>query len=211
MATLNRAGRVLVLAAVTAVLTGLAAGPASATATTWTVKPGGAVTAKSGPVTLADATTGALGSCPSSTAVGSVTPGSGLSGTGIGTFTSLTFVACRSVDGAFTLTASHFPWHLNAVSSKSATGVTTGAIVGVHVLLSNSTIPCSAVIDGTSATADNGKVKVTYRNSPGNLTMLTTGGNLVFYNSTCAGIHDGDHATLSAAYLVAPKQTITGS
>ena len=138
--------------------------------------------------------------------MGSLKPGSGLSGAGIGSFTSQTFATCRAIDGAFTLTAGHLPWHLNAVSFKSATGVTTGTITGVHVLLSNSTIPCSAIIDGTSATADNGKVKVTYRNSTGKLTMLTAGGNLVFYDSTCAGIHNGDHATLSASYLVAPSK-----
>jgi hypothetical protein len=61
----------------------------------------------------------------------------------------------------------------------------------------------------TCLAADNGKVKVTYRNSTGTLKVLTTGGNLVFCNSNCPGIHSGDHAALSASYLVAPKQTIT--
>jgi hypothetical protein len=92
---------------------------------------------------------------------------------------------------------------------NSATGVTTGTITGMHIMLSGTTIPCSAVIDGTSASADNGKVRVTYRNSTGKLTVLTTGAKLVFYNSTCGGIASGDRATLSASYVVTPKQTIT--
>ena len=86
---------------------------------------------------------------------------------------------------------------------------TTGTITGIHLTLSNSTIPCSAVIDGTSATADNGKVKVTYSNSTGKLTVHPAGGNLVFCNSTCPGIHSGDHAALSTAYSVVPEQAIT--
>lgn len=210
MAIINRAARVLVLAAVTAAVTGLTAGPVWAVAATWTVKPGGAITAKSGMVTLTDTTTGGLGGvCASSTATGSLKAGGGLSGTGIGTLASLTFTACNSGGIAFTLTASHFPWHLNAVSFNSATGVTTGTLTGMHAVLSSSTVPCSAVLDGTSATADNGKVKVTYRNSTGKLTVRTTGGNLVFYNSTCPGIHSGDQAALSASYAVTPGQTIT--
>jgi hypothetical protein len=41
--------------------------------------------------------------------------------------------------------------------------------------------------------------------------VLTTGGNLHFYDDTgCLGIFDsGDPATLSATYTVTPKQAIT--
>jgi hypothetical protein len=52
-------------------------------------------------------------------------------------------------------------------------------------------------------------VNVTYTNGTGTLKVLTTGGNLHFYLSTCPSIRNGDHATLSASYPIVPKQTIT--
>ena len=49
-------------------------------ATTWTVRPGGAVTAKSGLVVLKDATTGSLVTCTSSAIKATLKGGTGLSG-----------------------------------------------------------------------------------------------------------------------------------
>jgi len=210
MVILKRTGSALVLGAVTVAVIGLTAGPAAA-ATTWTVRPGGPIMAKSGTTTLTDTKTGATLSCASSAATGSLKKGSGLSGAGIGKVTSLTFTNCAAGGVMFKVTASHFPWHLNAVSFNATTGVTTGTITGIHAMVS-STVRCSAVIDGTSATANNGKVKVTYTNSTGKLTVLTTGGNLHLYKVTsgCGGvIHSRDPATFSASYAVSPKQTIT--
>jgi len=100
----------------------------------------------------------------------------------------------------------HFPWHLNAVSFSS--GVTTGTITGIHATLTGPS--CSAVVDGTGATANNGKVTVKYSNSTGKLT--TTGaGNLHIYNvSGCAGlIGNGDGSSFKGSYAISPKQTIT--
>jgi hypothetical protein len=205
MAMVKRASRVLFLGAVTVAVTGLAAGPALAVAATWTVKPGGAVMTTSAAVTLTDTTAGSSVSCASSSVTGSLKAGSGLPGSGIGKITSWTFPA-GCAPGGFTLTASHFPWVLNAVSFNSATGVTTGTITGIHAVLGG---PCSAIIDGTSAIANNGKVAVTYTNSTGKLRVLTAGSNLHFYMSTCGGVHSGDHATLSASYTVVPRQIIT--
>ena len=56
----------------------------SAVAATWTVKPGGAITAKSGTTTLTDKNTGNKLTCSSSKATGTLKSGKGLSGTGIG-------------------------------------------------------------------------------------------------------------------------------
>ena len=108
-----------------------------------------------------------------------------------------------------TLTASHLPWRLNAVSFDSATGVTTGTITGIHAAFSG--LGCSGVADGTGPAKNNGKVAVTYTNSTGVLNVLTTGGNLHIYQvSGCFGIWDnGDSATFGGSYTVTPQQTIT--
>lgn len=71
---------------------------------------------------------------------------------------------------------------------------------------------CTAVIDGTSGTASDGRVRFTYADSTGRLTVLATSGNLHFWNVSagCLGlVNSGDRATLGATYAVGPKQGIT--
>jgi hypothetical protein len=193
-----------------AVAIGLSAAPAVA-ATSWTVKPGSVINAASGTTTLKDTTTGTSLTCTSSAAKTTLRSGSGLSGTAIGSVTSISFAKCTGPLGlAFTVTAGALPWHINAVSFNSTTGVTTGTLTGVHASLSGS--GCTAVVDGTGATANNGRVAITYTNSSHTLKVLTTGGNLHIYNvsSGCAGaIKSGDAASQSAAYVITPAQTIT--
>ena len=136
--------------------------------------------------------------------------GTHTSGAGLGSITSLGFSSCTGPLGlTFKVKSSHFPWHLNAVSYKS--GVTTGTITGIHATLSGPS--CSATVDGTGATKNNGRVKATYTNSTGILKVLTSGGNLHIYRvSGCAGlIHTGNSATFSGSYKVSPKQKITRS
>jgi hypothetical protein len=206
MAILKRTGGALFVGAATAAMIGLSAGPAFAA--TWTVKPGGSITGKAGKTTLKDTKTGQSLSCASSTAKGTVKSGSGLSGTGIGSISSISFSTCTGPLGlTFTVTPGHLPWKLNAVSFAS--GVTHGTITGIHAKLSGT--GCSATVDGTGATANNGKVSATYTNSTGVLKVLTTGGNLHVYNvSGCAGlINSGDPTTFSGSYTISPKQTIT--
>src|SRR5947209_5086566 len=93
-AILSRFGKALITSAATAAVIGMAAAPAFATAATWTVKPGGATTAKAGKTTVTDVTAGQSVTCTSSTAKGSFKKGSGLPGAGIGTITSLTLSGC---------------------------------------------------------------------------------------------------------------------
>ena len=180
-------------------------------ATSWTVNPGSVINAKSGTTTLKDTTTGTTLTCTSSAAKTTLGSGSGLSGTAIGSVTSISFTGCTGpLHLAFTVTASALPWHINAVSFNSATGTTTGTLTGIHASMSGA--GCTAVVDGTSATAHNGTVTITYTNSTHTLKVLTTSGNLHIYNvsSGCAGaIHNGDSATQSAAYAISPAQTIT--
>lgn len=212
MTILKRAGSVLITGAALAGLLALSAGSAFAgtnagTAATWTVKPGGAITAKAGTTTLKDTKTGSVLTCTSSSGKGTVKKGSGLSGAGLGSITALGFTNCTGpLSLTFTVKTTHFPWKLNATSYKS--GVTTGTITGIHATLTGPS--CSAVVDGTSATANNGSVTATYTNSTGKL--ATTGaGNLHIYNvSGCAGlINSGDGSSFKGSYAVSPKQTIT--
>jgi hypothetical protein len=210
---LKRAGSVLVMSAALAGMLGLSAGSAIAAtnarvAATWTVKPGGAITAKAaGTTTLTDKNTGSKLTCASSSGKGTVKKGNGLSGTGIGSITALSFTTCKGpLNLTFTVKTTHFPWHLNAKSF--AGGVTTGTITGIHATLSGP--GCSATVDGTGATANNGSVTAKYTNSTGKLS--TTGaGNLHVYNvSGCAGlINSGDVTSFVGSYAISPKQTIT--
>jgi hypothetical protein len=184
----------------------------SALATTagpWSVSPGGAITGKAGTTKVTDKTSGLTVTCTSSTATGSLKSGTGLSGTGIGTITSLDFTNC-TVDGiTLSLSSGTVAYPVNAVSYKS--GVTKGTITKIHFAISSS--ECSAVIDGTSGTADNGKVAVTFTNKTDTLKILTTGSTLHVYDvSGCLGaISDGDAGNISASYKLTPSQTITKS
>jgi hypothetical protein len=211
MAILKRTYGILFAGVATAAVIGMSAAPALA-ATTWTVSPGGAITAKSGTTTLKDTTTGNELKCKSSSTSATLKSGSGLSGTGLGSITKVTFKTCTGpLSLTFTVKSNDLPWKLNATSYNSTTGVTTGTITGIDATLSGPS--CSATVDGTGAGKHNGKVKATYTNSTGKLKVLTTGGNLHVYNvSGCAGlINSKDATTFSATYTVTPKQTITGS
>jgi hypothetical protein len=214
----NRYARILA-AGSAAVLVAAVGVPAvlAATAKTWTVQPGGAITAMSGRFTFTDSGTGAVAVCVSSTASGTLKSGSGLAGTGIGKITSVTFKGpgsngdCAGSGGPlFALQAGGLPWDVNFFSYGAAKGVAWGTISHLHIALSGS--GCTALIDGTAATADDGRVRFRYTDSTGQLTVRTTGGNLHVYNvsSGCLGLfRDGDPATLSGAYTVTPEQAIT--
>lgn len=206
MAILKRTGTILVMGAATAAVIGLTSAPAFS-ATTFTVKPGGAITAKAGKTTLKDKNTGSTLSCASSSGKGSVKKGSGLSGTGIGSISALSFSTCTGpLNLTFNVKTTAFPWKLNAISFSN--GVTTGTITGIRATLSGPS--CTATVGGATATAK-GTVKVTYTNGTAKLTTLASGGNLHVWNvNGCAGlINSGDATTFSGSYAISPKQTIT--
>jgi hypothetical protein len=206
----KRTGSALIAGAAAALMIGTSAASALAAAPTWTVKPGGAITAKSGATTLTDTKTHQKLSCTSSTAKATLKKGSKLSGAGLGSITSLSFSGCTGPFGIhFTVTSGHLPWKLNAVSYSRSTGTTTGTITGIHATLSGTA--CSAIVDGTGATKNNGTVRVTYVNRTHKLTVLAAGDNLHTYGVRgCLGlINSGDGASFTTAYAVSPAQTIT--
>ena len=207
----NRHARILAAGCAAALAATLGAVPALA-ATTWTIHPGGAITATSGRIGLKDTKTGTVISCASSTAGGTLRSGSGLPGADAGSLSAVSFIHCTAPGGPNdTLQPGGLPWHVNFSSYNAAKGVARGTIGKIHIALSQ-TAGCTAMIDGTSATARDGRVTFKYTDSTGRLTVLTTGSNLHIYDVSqgCLGQYDsGDPATLSATYTVSPKQAIT--
>jgi hypothetical protein len=201
-------GAALLTLASAGLAVGLSATSALA-ATTWSVSPGGSISGSAGTTTVTDTTSGLTVTCTSSSLKGSLKSGTGLAGKKIGKVTSLDFSNC-TVDGiTLSLSSGTVAWHINAASYSS--GVTHGSISGIHFVISSS--ECSAVIDGTGATADNGKVKITYTNSTAKLKVLAKGDNLHVYkvNGCLGAISNGDAGTISSTYTLTPKQTIKGS
>jgi hypothetical protein len=185
-----------------------AAQASSTVAPTWTVAPGGSITAAAGKTILEDTTTSTAVEC-SSKGAGSLKSGSGLAGRRIGKITSLAFNSCAGGGLTVTTTASPTnPWPLNAQSYNGTAGVTSGTITNLMFTFSNSS--CSFTVAGTTATTT-GTVKVRYTNSTHTLKVNPTGGTLHFWNVSCPGvtINDGDIATLTETYKVTPGQTIT--
>jgi len=182
---------------------------AAATVTTWSVRPGGAITATAGKTTLKDTTTGTELACSSAHMSGTLNGGVELQGTGIGSIATAAFHCPSPIVPPLRLTARGLPWHLNMVSYNTSTSVGRGTISHLELLFTGPS--CSAVVNGTSGTTADGVVAVSYANTTGKLTIHTAGGNLHWYHvSGCAGLlGNGDPAALSAAYTLSPKQEIT--
>jgi hypothetical protein len=207
-AILKGLGKALIVTAAMASVIAMAAAPTLATtATTWTVKPGGTIAAAAGTTTVTDSTAGQSVTCTSSSAAGSLKSGSGLSGTGIGTVTSISFNNCSVLGMSVTVTLTG-TMPINAISYNSTTKVVTEKITKIHGSLNAS--GCSATIDGTGATANNGMVKAKFMDTGSKLKALPSGGNLHLYNVNCFGvINSGDSVDFSTTYKVTPAQVIT--
>lgn len=199
-----------------AVLAATLGATAAFAATTWTIKPGGGITATGMKVVSTDTKTRSNWTCQSVTVTGKLKSGSGLSGSGAGSVSAVTFSTCTNPLGrtppnpqrvTFKITATDLPWHINFGSFS--TGVATGSISHVQMQLQGP--GCTAVLGGTSATATDGHVRFRYTNSTGRLNILTTGGNLHFYNVMgCAGLwNNNDPLTVSGTFPLSPKQVIT--
>jgi hypothetical protein len=190
----------------------LGGAPAQAgAAATWTVSPGGAATAKAtaGTITLTDTSTGAVGTCASSKATGTVKRGSGLSGQDIGTVTAAAFGSCAALGSVpMTVTSKGLPWRISFTSYNATTDVVAGTVSGVKVVLTGS---CDAAVNGSSSPAADGVVSAVYNDRIGQLTFLSSGSNLHYWHvKHCYRlINDGDPVALTASYMVRPIQDIT--
>lgn len=214
MSVLMRPVSIVLTCAALAAAAGLAAAPASAaTKTSWTITPGGAVTATTKSFTIEDVTHKVGLPCKSSTVKGKLKAGKGLSGTNAGTVTSAAVAGCSIDSFTVTVKAGHLPWHVNLVSYNSAKGVTTATLTGIHITFGVPAIGCTAVVDGTAKAADDGTLQATYTNKTGKLTTLATGAKLRLFSVTnCDGVvNDGDAIAIIASYVLSPKQKITRS
>jgi hypothetical protein len=201
--------RILLTGGATALTVGVSAGVALAVAITFSISPGGAITAKAGTTKLTDVATGSVLSCTSSSSSGTLKSGHGISGTNIGSITKLSFSGCTGPFMlTFTVANSGFPWTLHGTAFNATSGVTTGSITGIKSHLSGT--GCSADVRGATATST-GKVKVTYTNGTHKLKVLASGGTLHVFNvNGCAGlINNGDATQFTGSYLVSPAQKIT--
>ena len=201
--------RVLFTGGATALAVGASAGVALAVAITFSISPGGAITAKAGTTKLHDVNTNQNLQCTSSSSSGTLKKGHGISGTNLGSITKLSFSGCTGPLGlTFTVTNSGFPWTLHGTAFNATSGVTTGNITGIKSKLTGT--GCSATVGGATA-GSAGKVKVTYTNSTHKLKVLATGGNLHVFNvNGCAGlINNGDATQFTGTYVVSPAQKIT--
>jgi hypothetical protein len=218
----NRYARILVTsgAAVLVAALGVPAARATATTKTWTVQPGGAITATAGKITLTNAAPAHPVTCVSSKTTGTLRSGSGLPGTDAGSLSAISFATCayrasNTLEIIFTVRPSGLPWQVNLSSYNAATGVAAGTLshIALRVAIVSKPPGCRAMVGGTSATAGDGKVTFRYADSTGQLTVLTTGGNLHYYDvRSCRllpGLHNGAPATLSATFAVSPQQDIT--
>jgi len=192
----------------TALAVGASAGVALAVAITFSITPGGNISASAGKTSLKDVNTGAVLSCTSSKSTGTLKSGHGISGTNLGSIKTLTFSGCTGVGLTFTVINSGFPWTLHGTAFNATSGVTTGNITGIKSHLSGP--GCSADVRGATATST-GKVKVTYTNGTHKLKVLASGGTLHVFNvNGCAGlINNGDATQFTGSYTVSPAQTIT--
>ena len=201
-----------VLAGIAVLAASLGAAPAQAhTATTWSVSPGGAATATAtvGTVTLTDTSTGAVGTCASSKATGTVKKGSGLSGQDIGSVSAAAFGSCTALGSVpLTVTSRGLPWRISFTSYNATTEVVRGTVSGVKVALTGS---CDAVVNGSSSPAADGVVSAVYNDRIGQLTFLSSGSNLHYWHVRHCDrlINDGDPVALTASYAVRPIEDIT--
>jgi hypothetical protein len=192
---------------------------ASTSAATWTVTPGGQYRAQVRTDNfwgILDVGTGQEIQCTVNASAWSMRlrfkKGTGLSNP-IGWVRSLSFPkpCFPGGMGPVTLSAAGVPWGINALAYDPAGQVTSGRIRRMHLALSGP--HCSAVLDGSSATANDGTMPFEYNNELPN-TLQTGGsfsGNLHAYRVTgCREmLRSGDMVRLFMGYDLNRALTVT--
>jgi hypothetical protein len=166
----------------------LALGAAPALASTWTVTHGGTAIRFSGKLVIQDVTTGESVTCPTSAAALALLNGTGLSGTNIGTLSSVAFGGCSGLLGFSVSVTVTGTWDLNAGSYSG--GVTTGTITNVDLTISSTV--CEATIMGTA--------DFSYTNTTGVLELSRDGDLMTVTSAICLGLFSsGDIAALTGS------------
>ncbi|MBO2447969.1 hypothetical protein J4573_12770 [Actinomadura barringtoniae] len=213
----------LAAAAVMAAAVSLTTTSARADDVTFTVSGGTSISGTNYqlPVVARDVQTGAAASCDTGSATGTVKNGSGLSGAGLGSLTSVSLTDSSTPDGAclgpsgitLKLDLQGLPWAFNAVSYNSATGVTSGNLSNVKATLTGSD-DCVAHITGPGGGF--GQIEGTYTNpatagDPALLGVTTSNLTIADVNEFCDPnlINQGDTIELDGKFEITPKLTIT--
>ncbi|MEV5572507.1 hypothetical protein AB0L06_20885 [Spirillospora sp. NPDC052269] len=203
------------LTSVSLAATAVVAVTAAAVAGTWTVLPGGPVTAVNyGKITATDIATGGTVNCTNSSASATSMSGSGLSPDNLVSINSIKFDSPANRFGwcvapgdiAWEVTAQNLPWKLSAVAANSdgASGRVTG------VVLSN------VGDDGCHTTfgapgGGPGQIDVTYVNATHRVQV--TGTNLVVQsidmNCDQTLINVGDALKITGSFVISPSMTVT--
>jgi hypothetical protein len=120
---------------------------------------------------------------------------------GIGSVTGFGLTCSTPLGPTYTVTAGGLPWPVTTTATSKSEQK--GTITGMHMTLSGTS--CTAAVDGTDGSADNGTVTFGYRYDTRKLTF-GTGGDLHFYDvNGCFGlIDDGDTAVLSGTVKLTP-------
>ena len=208
--------------AVVATAAALTAVPASAAPATYSVSPGGAVTAvNDGPVVAFEAVTQVPLVCQEATAEADVNGGAAVPGEGIATLNDVDFswpgmpndwcIANGNIPTR--VTALNLPYTLDA-TGKAGADTTDGRLIGVKFELYAPSLPCTSVVGGPSG--NDGYIEGTHTNpsvsgAPSTLS-LNGANNLEVLSTTgsgCAGLIGVGHgAVLNATFNLTPGQTI---
>ncbi len=202
--------RYATLLAAAAMTVTLGATPVVTATSTWTVTPGGNFMSVKHPLHsyLTDTSTGAVFHCDSWLPAGWLRGGTGLASP-IGKITTFYLAAggseveCSGNGLSLGITFNDLPIGIRAERYDSSTNQVAGAILKINAsLYAIGGYPaCTATLDGTSPTADNGKLRFKYFNAGGELRTLTAGTNLHFYNvSGCNGLINSDDALTYQAW-----------
>jgi len=173
--------------------------------TTYTVTPGGKYTGTAGKTVLKDYKTGVKLTCKSASAKGRLKSGRHLSGKGIATITSTSFVKCTGPLGIKLTVKQSGIWLLNITKySSHHGGIATGYISKVHATLSGSN--CKATVTGE---ADG-----SYSNRTGDLTVKPVAKShhllkIASVTGCFSLINKGNTAGFTGVYKIKRKQKIT--
>jgi hypothetical protein len=138
-------------------------------------------------------------SCRGSTGQGTLATGSGLSGTGIGTISSLLLTSCTGPWGSFPVVVSGYPLYIN-FTGDVVSGVVAGSISDVNLRVSM--VGCAFNITGTIPTS--------YRNSTWTLGLLAGTGLTENATTGCLGLfRNGDVISLVMNYRFNAQQTVS--
>ncbi|MFI0479226.1 hypothetical protein [Actinomadura sp. 9N215] len=180
---------------------------ADADAGTWTVSPGGAVSATA-PAELRNTAKGWTIRCTAAFS-GTAPAGAGQSGYGLISFDQGSLTACTGPHALTTAaTAANLPWDFYADSYAAAEGTTTATFNNLNLTLDVSN-GCRADVGAPDGAP--GTTGATYANGDRTLTLSGAHLSVTFTNYRCTAdlVAPGDAIELAASLPVTPAQTIT--